>query len=49
MTEDTDGDQGGVERTERRYQAVFNDPNILVAVLDPDGDLGGARFEIAVE
>jgi PAS domain S-box-containing protein len=39
MTEDTEGDPGGGERTKRRYQAVFNDPNILVAVLDPDGEL----------
>ena len=28
-----------LERKERRYQAVFNDPNILVALVDTDGTL----------
>ncbi len=27
----------GLRRKERRYQAVFEDPNILVALVDPDG------------
>ena len=26
-----------LERNERRFEAVFNDPNLLVALLDPDG------------
>ncbi|ELY51149.1 PAS domain-containing protein [Natronolimnohabitans innermongolicus] len=26
-----------LERTERRFEAIFNDPNILVGLLEPDG------------
>jgi len=37
-----------LRRNERRFEAVFNDPNILAGVLDPDGTLLTAN-ETAIE
>jgi PAS domain S-box-containing protein len=37
-----------LERTERRFEAIFEDPNILVSLLDPDGtvlDVNGTAME----
>ncbi|WP_265111732.1 PAS domain-containing sensor histidine kinase [Halosolutus halophilus] len=37
-----------LQRTERRFEAIFNDPNILVGLLDPDGtvlDINGTAME----
>ncbi|RQG98082.1 PAS domain S-box protein [Natrarchaeobius chitinivorans] len=37
-----------LERTERRFEAIFNDPNILVGLLAPDGtvlDINGTAME----
>ncbi|MFC4542032.1 PAS domain S-box protein [Halosolutus amylolyticus] len=37
-----------LRRTERRFEAIFNDPNILVGLLDPDGtvlDINGTAME----
>ncbi|ADB59417.1 multi-sensor signal transduction histidine kinase [Haloterrigena turkmenica DSM 5511] len=37
-----------LERTERRFEAIFEDPNILVGLLDPDGtvrDINGTAME----
>lgn len=37
-----------LQKTERRYQAIFNDPNILVGLLDTDGtveDINETAFE----
>ncbi len=37
-----------LERTERRFEAIFEDPNILVGLLEPDGtvlDINGTAME----
>ncbi|ELY71056.1 PAS domain-containing sensor histidine kinase [Natrinema versiforme] len=40
--------QRELERTERRFEAIFEDPNILVGLLEPDGtvlDINGTAME----
>ncbi|PCR92133.1 PAS domain S-box protein [Natrinema ejinorense] len=45
---ETDRARRELERTERRFEAIFEDPNILVGLLEPDGtvvDINGTAME----